>query len=121
ETGGVAAELLPVAERGETGVNGAEVLDPLQHALAGLEQARLEVHHAVTGPLGQRLQLVGPHRDAAHLRLVEEAGNHHEAVPPERLERLGRLDRLAHRVDPPVANIYALARLPGSKSDDRTI
>src|SRR6185312_829021 len=70
QRGGGPAELVALAQGREAGVERAEVLDALEHALARLQQARLEVHHAV-------------------------AGHHHEAVPLE--HPCGRLCRRRSR------------------------
>src|SRR5437762_3272764 len=48
---------------GEAFMEGAEVLNSLEHALSGTQQARLEVHHLPPRHFWQTLQLVGPRRD----------------------------------------------------------
>ena len=87
ELGHGAAQLVTVAQGGKAGMERAEILDPLEHALSGTQQARLEVHHLSTGNLGETLQLIGPRRDPLHLPRVEQAGYHHEAVALELLDR----------------------------------
>jgi hypothetical protein len=85
EPGHRAAELAAVAQVRELGVERAEVLDPLQHALAWTQEARLEVLHGSPGHLGETLELVGPRRNLRDFLLVEELWNHHEAVTLEGL------------------------------------
>ena len=60
-----AAELLAVAQFSEPVVERAEVLDPLQHALARAEEARLEVLHGSTRLVRAALEVVRPVRDPA--------------------------------------------------------
>src|SRR4030095_8989448 len=91
EGGHGATELGAVAEGGEAGVKGAEVLHALEDALGGVEEAGLEVHHGAAGSFGLSLDLVGPRGDLAGFRRVEETGNHHEAVAPEDVDHSRRL------------------------------
>src|SRR4029077_18878842 len=86
-----AAELVAVAETREAVVEGAEVSDPLKHALVRTQQARLVIFHGSPAHLGLTLELVGPRRNPRDFLVVEQSWDDHEAVALEGLVR-----RLAH-------------------------